>query len=78
MEDTILVENIETDFVHELVSLTRLVTYARNCARDLKVEMPSYCLDMALSALLTEVEKHGLSINEVTTKDSYGIPAAFH
>jgi hypothetical protein len=40
--------------------------------------MPSYCIDIALSALLTEIEKRGLSVPEVTTKDSSGIPAAFH
>lgn len=48
------------DRVRELLSLARLVTYARNSAKDLKVEFPTYCLDLALGSLIEEISKCGV------------------
>jgi hypothetical protein len=48
------------DRTRELVSLARLVTYARNSAKDLKVEFPTYCLDLALGSLIEEISKCGV------------------
>lgn len=49
------------DHLRELVSLARLVTYARNNAKNLKVEFPTYCLDLALGSLVEELTKYGMS-----------------
>jgi len=35
------------DIAPELVSIARLVTYARNSAKDLDLEFSTYCLDLA-------------------------------
>ncbi len=48
------------DRTRELVSLARLVTYARNSAKDLKVEFSTYCLDLALGSLIEEISKCGV------------------
>lgn len=48
------------DRTRELLSLARLVTYARNVANDLKVESPTYCLELALGSLLKKSAHAGL------------------
>ncbi len=40
----------------ELASLARLVTYAQQSARELNVEFPAYCLELALGALVQEID----------------------
>ncbi|WP_051776952.1 hypothetical protein [Pseudorhizobium pelagicum] len=50
-------DEMDDDRTRELVSLARLVTYARNSAKDLNVEFSTYCLDLALGALLEEMTK---------------------
>jgi hypothetical protein len=57
------------DRMRELASLARLVTYARNSAKDLKVESPTYCLDLALGLLLEELSKCGVSDVEGIDRD---------
>ena len=49
------------DHLRELVSLARLVTDARNNAKNLKVEFPTYSLDLALGSLVEELTKYGMS-----------------
>lgn len=48
----------------ELISLARLVTYARNSAKDLKVDFSTYCLDLALGSLVEEISKCGVGVVE--------------
>jgi hypothetical protein len=40
----------------ELASLARLVTFAQQSAKELNVEFPAYCLDLALGALVQEIQ----------------------
>ncbi|MDB5525025.1 MAG: hypothetical protein JWM58_2788 [Rhizobium sp.] len=68
----------ETDFAKELAALARMVTHARQSASELRIDMPTYCLDMALAAILEEMELHGVDLQKVTKKDKLGVPAAFH
>ncbi|WP_296018808.1 hypothetical protein [uncultured Agrobacterium sp.] len=48
------------DIAPELVSIARLVTYARNSAKDLHLEFSTYCLDLALGSLVEEIRKRGV------------------
>lgn len=41
----------------ELASLARLVTFARLRAKELNVQFPTYCLDLALGAIIQEMNK---------------------
>lgn len=60
----------------ELLALARLVTYARDSSRTLNVEGVQYCLELALAALLKEVEECGdktaLLTNELMSRASLG------
>nr|WP_246745993.1 MULTISPECIES: hypothetical protein [unclassified Ciceribacter] len=40
-----------------MAALARMLTFARTSASDLKLDLPVYCLDMALTAVLAEAEK---------------------
>lgn len=55
----------------ELVSIARLVTYARNSASDLDLEFSTYCLDLALGSLVEEIKKHGVDNTEVSDEGDY-------
>lgn len=46
----------------ELASLARLVAYARENAKELNSEFSVYCLDLALGALLQDLENNGINI----------------
>jgi hypothetical protein len=67
-----------TDFEKELVALARMVTHARQSASDLQISMPAYCLDMALAAILEEMELHGIDMNRVADTKNSGLPVGFH
>jgi hypothetical protein len=43
------------DYHQELAALARLVTYARQSAQALNIEFPTYCLDLALAAVLEQL-----------------------
>lgn len=60
-------------FVHELPALARLVTFAHRSAKDLDIELPAYCLDVALKAILLEIQNTG-----VETKPSTASPKIDH
>ena len=47
----------------ELVSLARLVAFARQSAKELNADFPAYCLDLALGALMQDI--HGDSIDTI-------------
>ncbi|MGV4792147.1 hypothetical protein [Rhizobium sp. F40D2] len=47
----------------ELVSLARLVAYARENARDLNAEFSAYCLDLALGALMQDLDRSGVALS---------------
>ena len=53
------VKTIADKDLKELASLARLVNYARQSAKGINAEFPAYCLDLALGALLQELEDRG-------------------
>lgn len=59
------------DRIRELVSLARLVTYARNSAKDLNLEFSTYCLDLALGSLLEEITKSGVGDVEIADQEDH-------
>lgn len=59
------------DIAPELVSIARLVTYARNSAKDLELEFSTYCLDLALGSLVEEIKKRGMDNNEGSDEGEY-------
>jgi hypothetical protein len=67
-----------SDFEKELAALARMVTHARQSANDLQIAMPTYCLDMALAAILEEMELHGIDLTKAGKKDKPIVAAAFH
>lgn len=48
--------------LRDLASLARLVAYACENARELKAEVPAYCLDLALGALLRDLRESGVPL----------------
>lgn len=76
MQSSITMSFEADDKEKELLALARLVTYARDSSRTLNVEGVQYCLELALAALLKEVEECGdrtaLLTNELMTRASLG------
>ena len=52
--------NQDSDSLKELASIARLITYARQSAKNLNAEFPVWCLDLALGAVLQEMYANGL------------------
>ncbi|MFT4001216.1 MAG: hypothetical protein QM684_13325 [Rhizobium sp.] len=50
----------DPDSLKELASIARLITYARQSAKNLNAEFPVWCLDLALGAVLQEMYENGL------------------
>ena len=50
---------MDSEALKELASIARLITYARESAKGLKVEFPVWCLDLALGAILQEIYAKG-------------------
>ncbi|MFK0164720.1 hypothetical protein [Rhizobium sp. NPDC090279] len=50
----------DPDSLKELASIARLITYARQSAKNLNAEFPVWCLDLALGAVLQEMYQSGL------------------
>ncbi|WP_027687339.1 hypothetical protein [Rhizobium leguminosarum] len=61
----------------ELASLARLVAYARENARELNAEFSAYCLDLALGALLQDLDRSGVSLSQANGQDSF-LPGTRH
>ncbi|MGO7368377.1 hypothetical protein ACCT04_05990 [Rhizobium ruizarguesonis] len=61
----------------ELASLARLVAYARENARELNAEFSAYCLDLALGALLQDLDGSGMSLSQANVQDSF-LPGMRH
>lgn len=66
------------EFEKELLALARMVTHARRSANDLQISMPTYCLDMALAAILEEMELHGIDMQKSKTKPNLSAANAYH
>jgi hypothetical protein len=58
MEDAVIdIRNAKSEEqLKELASLARLIAFARENARELNAEFPAHCLDMALNALLQDLQ----------------------
>lgn len=67
-----------SEFEKELAALARMVAYARQSANELKIAMPTYCLDMALAAILEEVELHGVDLTKASKQDAFVAAAVSH
>lgn len=66
------------EFEKELAALARMVAHARQSANELKIPMPTYCLDMALAAILEEVELHGVDLAKAGKPEALPATAACH
>lgn len=67
-----------TDFEKELFALARMVTHARQSAQELEIAMPVYCLDVALAAILEEMELHGIDLRKGGMRPPADIPAHYN
>jgi hypothetical protein len=47
-----------------------LVAYARQHAKELNSEFSVYCLDLALGALLQDIEQNGIDISVVDAEET--------
>ncbi len=62
-EDNIELGTTEKDQrLRDIASLARLVSYARQNARELNAEFSVYCLDLALGALLQDLAESGIDL----------------
>jgi hypothetical protein len=52
----------DMDALKELASIARLITYARQSAKELNADFPVWCLDLALGAVLQEMYSSGQQI----------------
>lgn len=63
MEEIIELGTAEKDQrLRDMASLARLVSYARQNARELNAEFSVYCLDLALGALLQDLSESGINL----------------
>ncbi|MGR9173068.1 hypothetical protein [Rhizobiales bacterium] len=70
-EDNIELGTTEKDQrLRDIASLARLVSYARQNARELNAEFSVYCLDLALGALLQDLAESGLDLPVEETIES--------
>jgi hypothetical protein len=53
------IAEMDSDSLKELASIARLITYARQSAKELNAEFPVWCLDLALGAVLQEMYSGG-------------------
>lgn len=51
----------DADLQREMAAMIDLVSFARRQANNLKLEFPTYCLNLALGSLFEELEKRGLT-----------------
>ncbi len=72
MEDIIEIGSADKDQrLRDIASLARLVSYARQSARELNAEFSVYCLDLALGALLQDLSESGINLPvEATIEDA--------
>ncbi len=74
MDDIIELGTAEKDQrLRDIASLARLVSYARQNARQLNAEFSVYCLDLALGALLQDLSESGINLPVEGTVDD--VPA---
>jgi hypothetical protein len=57
--------NASIDTIHELTSLARLILFARQTARDLGADFPTYLLELAHGAVQEEIH----TLAEATSTD---------
>jgi hypothetical protein len=70
MDDSIDLGTAEKDQrLRDIASLARLVSYARQNARELNAEFSVYCLDLALGALLQDLGESGINLPVEATVD---------
>lgn len=69
MDDIIELGSAEKDQrLRDMASLARLVSYARQNARELNAEFSVYCLDLALGALLQDLSESGINLPVESTE----------
>ena len=65
IEDSQAAEGPEDDFLKEMAAVARMITLARQTANDLGADFPTYCLDLALGAVLQVMEQAGAEISPI-------------
>lgn len=58
-------EGPEVDFLKEMAAIARMITMARQTTNDLGADFPTYCLDLALGAVLQVMEQAGAEISPI-------------
>lgn len=61
----------------EFAALARLIIYARQTSKTLNAEFTSYCLDLALAAVIDEMEKAGLDTS-IMAPNAEAVISEFH
>lgn len=51
--------DVDQEKLKELMSIARLISYARQSAENVNAVFPVQCLDMALAAILQEIDSTG-------------------
>ena len=57
IENSETIDGAEVDFLKEMAAIARMITMARQQANDLGADFPTYCLDLALGAVLQVMEQ---------------------
>ena len=65
IENNEATEGPEVDFLKEMAAIARMITMARQTANDLGADFPTYCLDLALGAVLQVMEQSGAEISPI-------------
>ena len=65
IENSETIDGPEVDFLKEMAAIARMITMARQQANDLGADFPTYCLDLALGAVLQVMEQSGAEISPI-------------
>jgi hypothetical protein len=66
-----LVASVSLERQKELASLARMVAFVRRTAQELNVQLPTYCLGMALDAVIDEMKVAGIDVASIVAADDY-------
>ena len=62
----------------ELAALARMVTFARRAAQSMNIELPTYCLNLALDSIIEEMKIAGIDVSSIVGQDASPIVKGYH
>lgn len=73
-----LVAAVSLDRQKELAALVRMIAFARQTALDLNLQLPSYCLEIAMDAVIEELKVAGVDVRSIAGNDEIAPLSMYH